>query len=148
MKHIEIEGLAAVGMSERRQPDDIARVELETEGGGVGFADNARVFHIGSVNHTYRTGGQEVARYERDGRRAREPGNAAAQCGFKTAADGAGKLLRLFERGFVGNAQAPAIMRRAALRGGVAVEEVARAVDEDEPDAQLRQQPDVGGELV
>ncbi len=54
-------------MSERRQPDDIARVELETEGGGVGFADNARVFHIGSVNHTYRTGGQEVARYERDG---------------------------------------------------------------------------------
>ncbi len=85
----------------------------------VGFADDARVISISVPS--IRPIGRAVWKFHdsrRDGRRAREPGNAAAHCGFKTAADGAGKLLRLFERGFVGNAQAPAIMRRAALRGG------------------------------
>ncbi|EFC89699.1 hypothetical protein NEIMUCOT_04117 [Neisseria mucosa ATCC 25996] len=146
--HAEVEGFAAVGVSERADEDDGAVVEAAVDGVGIGFADDAGVAHIYAVNDAERTGGEEIARSGGNRFVAQGCGCAAAQGGFDVAAYHTDRLLGVAQGGVVGNAAVAVVLRNELSVGGEAVEEMARAVYQHEAHAQAGEQVEIGGKPV
>ena len=144
--HAQIEGFAAVRMSQRTDKHHRATVQAQTDFFRVDFADGTGIAHVHTVDNAQRTGGNKVA--ARDNRRLAplRCGYAAEQGGFDIAADNPRHLLHFHQSCFIGNSSAAAVFRNKIPTRSQFVEQMPRTMYQDQTQAQAGQQIQICGQ--
>ena len=144
--HTQVEGFAAVRMSQRADKHHRAAIQTQTDFFCVDFADGTRIAHVHAVDNAQRTGGNKVA--ARDNRRLAPllRRYTAEQGGFDIAADNSRHLLHFHQSRFIGNPTAAAVFRNKIPTRSQFVEQMPRTVHQDQTQAQAGQQVQICGQ--